>query len=87
MTITRDHLLSQLAKQEKRLAELELRQEEARRIREAIRDQLARLPAPTAELECLSVVSEQSVPAKPAEKVRLFRSLFRGREDVFPRAL
>ncbi len=32
----------------------------------------------------LPVVSGAQVPQTPAEKVRLFRSLFRGRRDVFP---
>jgi len=42
-----------------------------------------------AQLEATDVAhapdSSHSIPKSPAEKVALFRSLFRGREDVYPR--
>ncbi len=81
---SRAALLEAIAGEEARLARLDREQGDAR----------ARLAALHAELATLSAVPdvrvhvgesvEAQVPRTSAEKVRLFRSLFRGREDVFP---
>lgn len=83
MNATRDRLLARLNEQKRRLAQLERDREEAHQLLEAIQTQLSSLPS-IAEPVFPIAVSEESAPAKPAEKVRLFRSLFRGREEVFP---
>jgi hypothetical protein len=79
--VRRRELLAQIAEEHDRLAALEGQRDVARQRLEALRTQLAeastssvRPPIPTGPL----------APATSAEKVRLFRSLFRGREDVFP---
>lgn len=75
-------LLAQIAAEETRLAELEKEGAASRTRLEALREQLADgRPAPTASLPLFLA---PGVPVTPAEKVLLFRSLFRGREDVFP---
>jgi hypothetical protein len=80
---TTDEIRAKIADLEARLAELERDRT----------DVCARLDALRQESEAASlpVVSprrpllvQATVPTTPVEKVRLFRSLFRGREDVFP---
>jgi len=77
----RDAILADLAREEARFAELE-------RSLEASRARIAQLRA---DLERTTVApsphrlaATSSVPVTPSEKVGLFRSLFRGRDDVFP---
>ena len=82
MARERNEILEDLAREEARLAELE-------RTREAAGARIASLHA---ELDAASTVGPLDVPLPPsrnaplslADKVQLFRSLFRGREDVFP---
>jgi superfamily II DNA or RNA helicase len=80
---TRDGLLAQIAVEESRLAELEREKAAARTRLETLRKQL---PSGTrsAAITPLPLLSPGGTPVTPAEKVTLFRSLFRGREDVFP---
>lgn len=81
---TKDELLAELTQEEARLTELD-RQREATRSRvEALRARLAVLPANEPTRTVLPVAVDVQAPATPAEKVRLFRALFRGREDIFP---
>jgi hypothetical protein len=81
MTRARDTILQEIAREEERLAELERAREEARARRESLQSELegARVVAPA-----LPLTTSGKIPQTPAEKVRLFRSLFRGREDIFP---
>ena len=81
MNRLRDAILQDLARERKRVAQLD--QERA--------DALARIESFRAELDAVStaartlpLVFSDEIPRTPAEKVRLFRSLFRGRRDVFP---
>jgi len=86
----RQHLLNEIAEQEARLVDL---QKEQRRTKEA----LARLRAELAEAERTidedrpnTTVRESkpqhvTIPSTPGDKIALFRSLFRGREDVYPK--
>jgi len=80
----RKELLASIAEEEDRLAKLEAEQT-------ASRDRLSRLRAELAvagsdpEIRVrLPVVAEAPIPQTSAEKVKLFCSPFRGREDVFP---
>jgi superfamily II DNA or RNA helicase len=76
-------LLTRIAAEEAALAELDSRRAAARARLEALRHELASSSSPLSDPSIPPVVSI-AVPATPLEKVRLFRSLFRGREDVFP---
>jgi superfamily II DNA or RNA helicase len=76
-----DAILQDLSRERNRLAQLD----------RARADALARIDSLRAELEesppappMVAPVSMDEVPRTPSEKVSLFRSLFRGRPDVFP---
>lgn len=81
MAVSRDELLAQIAAEQARLAALDEEREGARQRVEALRQSLAETPHPVGRLP---VVASAAGPTTASEKVRLFRSLFRGREDVFP---
>ncbi|MBL0212162.1 MAG: DEAD/DEAH box helicase family protein [Holophagaceae bacterium] len=69
-----------------RLQELEGDLLQKEREAEATRTQIQRQRAALAELETAQAAAGAiQAPQTPKEKVALFRSLFRGREDVFPR--
>jgi hypothetical protein len=79
----RDSDLQELARLEARLAELEVE-------RRSVEARIARLRAgravaagPSIAVAPVAAPSAAS-PSTPAEKVALFRQLFRGRDDVFP---
>jgi superfamily II DNA or RNA helicase len=81
----RDELLAELAREEAHLADLECQREAARSRMKDLSAELAVLlptdePAPSG----LSAAAGAKGPATSADKVRLFRALFRGREDIFP---
>ncbi len=79
----RDELLSKIAEEEARLASIEAEREKVRQRLAALRRQtLATSPTATARLD--DEVRGVATPITPAEKVRLFRSLFQGRPDVYP---
>jgi superfamily II DNA or RNA helicase len=80
----RDDLLLAIAQQEDRLGRLSEEQEDARRCLGALNAELASLGAEPEIRVRLPPAVEASVPRTSAEKVKLFRSLFRGRENVFP---
>jgi len=82
--VTRDELLAQIGEEEARLARLERQRDEARARLEVLRHQLAATPSPPATPH-LPVITGTAAASTPAEKVSLFRQLFRGRGDVFPR--
>ena len=84
MTRARETILQEIACEEERLAELERAREEAQARRESLESELAGATTRTPELLPLHLATSGRIPQTPAEKVRLFRSLFRGREDVFP---
>ena len=84
MMVTRDELLAQIGEEEARLARLERQRDEARARLEVLRHQLAATPSPPATPH-LPVITGTAAASTPAEKVSLFRQLFRGRGDVFPR--
>lgn len=80
----RDVILEELAAEQARLAELESRHREAQATIESLRAQLTASPATTPLSLPLSPAAKGKAPVAPADKVRLFRSLFRGRADIFP---
>src|SRR5258708_32032882 len=79
-----EKLLEAIAQEEARCARLEAEQAESKRRLAALRAELAALSAEPEIRVRFPVVAEAPVPQTSAEKVKLFRSLFRGREDVFP---
>jgi superfamily II DNA or RNA helicase len=78
--------LKELARAEAELAALERRRDEAHSRVQAARAAAGVLPSvPLDRMPAAVRVNEvDPVPRSPEEKVRLFRSLFRGRTDVFP---
>jgi len=81
---SRDDLISRISEEKARLATLNEQQEQSRRRLKALERQLAEtLTTPTASPVCSSP-KDRVAPVTPAAKVELFRSLFRGRPDVFP---
>lgn len=80
----RDTILHEIAREEERLAELERARDEARARCESLRSELEAAATVTPVLLPLPLSNSGNTPRTSAEKVRLFRSLFRGREDIFP---
>jgi len=80
----REELLREIEQQQARLAEADrLREEALSRLGELRRELAAGPPLPAGGPR-LPFPSSANVPVTPHEKVRLFRSLFRGRENVYP---
>jgi superfamily II DNA or RNA helicase len=77
-------LLQSIAHEEGRLARIETEQADSRRRLSALQAELASLGAEREIRVRLPLAVETPVPKTSAEKVKLFRSLFRGREEVFP---
>ncbi len=76
-------MLSRIAEAEASLASLDDQRERARQRLEALRGQVVSTSStPTMTLH--DVAPATVIPRTPADKVRLFRSLFRGRPDVYP---
>ena len=73
---TRDDLLATIAREQALIARLEREREEAQA---RIRSLQSELGAPTG-----NVVSP-AVPTAAGDKVALFRGLFRGRDEMFPK--
>ena len=80
-----DAIRDAVAKQESLLAELERRQTEARNRLDALKVQLHSASAVPESQVAAPPGTQASAPMTPAEKVALFRRLFRGRDDVFPK--
>ncbi len=73
-----------IAQEEALLATLEAQQDESSHRLTALRAELAALDAePEIHVRPPRAI-EAPIPRTPADKIRLFRSLFRGREDIFP---
>lgn len=80
----RRELVAAIAEEEAHLARIEAEQAAARSRLQGLRAQLASLGIePTIRVR-LRLAASTPAPNTRADKVRLFRSLFRGREDVFP---
>ncbi len=82
---SREDLLAEIAREESRLVDLKAEVETAAARLAGLREQLATLPVVQVPLQSRPIADVASAPATNAAKVGLFRSLFRGRDDVFPR--
>ena len=72
-----------IAREEAQIERLEQAIKETRAVLESLRAELsAQRPSP---LNPLPLASAMPAPVTSAEKVALFRSLFRGREDIYPK--
>src|SRR5690606_5988070 len=83
----REALLEAIADEQTLLARLDREQADVRARLAALQAELASRgtePEIRVSLPLSTKASVSSVPRTPAEKVKLFHSLFRGREDVFP---
>jgi hypothetical protein len=81
MTRPKDTILQELAREQEHLAQLARAHADVLTRIESLRVELA---ATSTAIGTAQLRSSAEVPRTPAEKVRLFRSLFRGRPDVFP---
>jgi superfamily II DNA or RNA helicase len=83
-----ESLRKRIAEEEARLARVEKERDEALAKLQELKDRLAvedSAPIPPKPVPSDSLPFPSKTPSTHAEKVVLFRSLFRGREDVFPR--
>ncbi len=80
----REAFLEAISKEEALLARLDHEQADARARLAALHAELSSLGTEPEIRVRLPIVTGEPIPRTSAEKVRLFRSLFRGREDVFP---
>jgi len=80
----REALLKAIGREEERLAGLEAEQGDSKRRLAALQAELAALGTEPGIRVRPPLEVEASVPRTSAEKIKLFRSLFRGREDVCP---
>jgi hypothetical protein len=76
-------LLSKIAEEEARLASIDAEREKVRQHLEDLRRQVV-TTSPTTTVTLDDEVRTITTPFTPTDKVRLFRSLFRGRPDVYP---
>jgi len=81
----RDELLHEITREESRLAALNAEAEASSVRLTALQSELAAEPTAQIVIPPTQVSVMVEAPTTNAEKVSLFRSLFRGREDVFPR--
>lgn len=79
-----DELLAELARAESHLAELERQSEAARSRTECLRIELAAVARDEPPKSILPVALSPPALTRSVDKVRLFRTLFRGREEIFP---
>jgi hypothetical protein len=77
MTDPRDELKSRIAEEEHRLASLDQERWQVRERLDSLRRELA-------SGDSFAATTTRFASRTSAEKVSLFRSLFRGRDDVFP---
>ena len=83
MARSRDDLLSKIAEEEARLAGLDQQRAQARQRLAALQHDLESSSTTPVGIP-LAGIRSTTIPATPTDKVRLFRSLFRGRLDVYP---
>jgi len=82
---SRDMLLEAIGREQARLAGLDSEREVVSARLQALRAELNSLVAEPLPPYSLSHLPSKTLPATPSEKIALFRSLFRGRDDVFAR--
>jgi superfamily II DNA or RNA helicase len=79
-----DAIADAIARKERQLAQLEHEQRVVRDELGALRAELAAVASEPGIRVHLPVLAATPAPQSPTDKVKLFRRLFRGREDVFP---
>lgn len=84
MVSERERIEEELRREEARLADLSREQEQIRARVEQLRQKLADSRGSSSS-DQIRQREPLAGPSTPAEKITLFRSLFRGRADVFPR--
>lgn len=84
MKHTADSILEELAREQARLNELERTRDETRAKIESLRLEFASASATKTSPSPPPPALAGKAPNTSSEKVKLFRSLFRGRTDVFP---
>jgi hypothetical protein len=84
MTRTKDAIHQELVREQAKFAELERARKEARTKIELLRSEPIAAQKTTSRPLSFSIGVQCKVPKTPADKVSLFRSMFRGRLDVFP---
>jgi hypothetical protein len=81
----RANLATALANEEARLRRLEVERADAAARADALRAELATLDEPSAVRgETVAATTTTTASRSPTEKVKLFRQLFRGRDDLYP---
>jgi len=81
----REELMAEISREEARLADLRTAVEESSARLAKLRNELTSEPSIQTVVPPAMTPAVETVPTTNAAKVSLFRSLFRGREDVFPR--
>ncbi len=85
-TSKRDLILKAIAQEEELLTKFEHERKQALSKINTLKNKLASLDAVIQSQETVSPpVSAFTTPQTSIEKVKLFRSLFRGREDIYPK--
>jgi hypothetical protein len=79
-----DAILQELAREQARLAGIERARDEVQEKIKSLLLELAASPPTTPLPSTLAVMAKCGAPNIPSGKVQLFRSLFRGRADIFP---
>jgi hypothetical protein len=84
MTCSKEAILEESVREEQRITELEHALAEARARSERLRSELETASGTPPVVSPLPSAGSGKTPQTPADKVQLFRSLFRGRQDIFP---
>jgi hypothetical protein len=81
----REEIVLEIAREEDRVAALRSELEEHSGRLSKLREELESLTSDPFKIQPCALSGPSTGPKSNSEKVALFRSLFRGREDVFPR--
>ncbi|MCA1792210.1 MAG: hypothetical protein LC667_20895, partial [Thioalkalivibrio sp.] len=84
MTRSKEDILRDLAGEQARLAEIERTRQQSQERLESLQRELATPATATPLTSPLPLALTETTPRTAADKVKLFRSLFRGRADIFP---
>jgi hypothetical protein len=84
MSRSKETILAEVFREEQRLADLERALAETRARHEQLRSELEAARSQTSLVFPASFAGNGETPETPADKVKLFQSLFRGRPDIFP---
>src|SRR5210317_1800802 len=80
----RSKILSEITALEEKLTALKAETSQAEEMLTSLRDSLQNLEEPQAGATASTTRDSCHPPPTPDEKVALFRSLFRGRDDIYP---